>query len=124
MQHQNLDRRSLEMHCLVAEKIRRDPAILDQAADILARWRKKSSHSQPYFEEWQRLINAGLDACLKVATEDSERGNALRQCSPLACLLTQEERLAFLADWYGYKDQEAERWIERVRAAQASLAVG
>lgn len=119
MRHQDLDRRSLELHRLVAEKLRRDPALLERAAAILARWRKNAPPQRvPYFGERQQLIEAGVEACLAVATEESERATALRQCSPLSCLLEPDERLRFLAEWYGYRGAEAEHWIKTVREAE------
>lgn len=124
MAHQNLDRRSLEMHRLVAEKIRRDPTLLGRAAEILARWRvgqRTPSESAPYLDTWQRLLDAGMEACLAVATEDSQHATALRQSSPLSCLLEPDERLSFLADWYGYQGKEREHWINQIVAAQVAL---
>lgn len=38
--HQEIDARSLAMHRLVVEKIRRDPALLARAESTLSRWRK------------------------------------------------------------------------------------
>lgn len=106
--HQEIDARSLAMHRLVAEKIRRNPALLARAESTLSNWRKTvSASSQPYLQEWERLFQQGLDACLAVATEDSQRAAALRQCSPFAGILTNEERLSFLRDWS--RDREAQR---------------
>jgi hypothetical protein len=98
--HQEIDQRSLALHRLVAAKIRNDPALLDKARAILRRWRETvCANTQPYLEEWQRLIDQGADACLSVAVEDSERATALRQSSPLSCLLTNQERFRFLKEW-------------------------
>jgi len=98
--HQELDRRSLELHRLVADKVRRDPALLDRAAAILSRWRGMGpSHADAYLAEWARLIAVGMDECLAVAVEDSERAAALRQNSPLSCLLSTRERNEFLRNW-------------------------
>lgn len=124
MKQQDHDRRSLELHRLVAEKIRREPALLGRAAKILARWRvgrSTPSESAPYLDTWQRLLDAGMEACLAVATEDSQHATALRQSSPLSCLLEPDERLSFLADWYGYQGKEREHWINQIVAAQVAL---
>lgn len=40
-----------------------------------------------------------MEMCLEFATEDSERATAIRQASPFAGILTNEERLAFLRAW-------------------------
>lgn len=98
--HRDIDARSLAMHQLVAEKIRRDPALLERAKKTLARWRGMvCPASQPYLVEWERLLERGIEPCLAVATENSQRAAALRQSSPFAGLLTNQERFTFLRDW-------------------------
>jgi len=77
--HQEIDRRSLALHRLVAERVMRDPALFEKARMTLARWRETVCvTSQPYLEEWERLMNQGVEACLSVALEDSQRAAALR----------------------------------------------
>ncbi len=97
---QDQDRRSLALHRLVAEKMRRDPALIGRAAVILARWR---ANAQPgtdrWLRQWATLFDQGLAATLAVATEDSEHARALRQSSPLSCLLSNKDRWEFLAHW-------------------------
>ncbi len=98
--HDRIDARSLAMHRRIAERIRQDPALLDQAHATLTRWRSSVSvGSQPYLQEWQRLMDAGMETCLGVATEDSQRARALRQASPFAGLLSNAERFAFIRQW-------------------------
>lgn len=98
--HQEIDERTLAMHRLVAEKIRQDPALFNKAKATLARWRNRVSiNSQPYLHEWEALMNQGIEACLAVAVEESERATALRQSSPFAGLLTHQDRFTFLKTW-------------------------
>lgn len=98
--HQEIDARSLALHRLVAEKVRREPERFDRARVILARWRQVvCANTQPYLEEWEDLFQQGMDPCLDLALEVSERADALRQCSPLACVLTNRERFEFLKGW-------------------------
>lgn len=95
-----LDKRSLALHRLIAEKIRNDPALFDKAQATLARWRKiVHSGSQPYLAEWERLVADGIEASLAMATEDTARATALRKSSPFAGVLTEPERLEFLRTW-------------------------
>jgi hypothetical protein len=94
---QAIDRQSLELHQLVAAKVRNDLGLLDKASEILKRWRTTvSPRTHGYLDEWQRLIDQGAEVCLSVAVEDSEHAAALRQASPLSCLLTPKERFEFL----------------------------
>lgn len=98
--HQEIDERSLALHRLVAEKIRQKPILLDTAKTTIARWRKSvCMNSQPYLDEWDRLLNQGIDACLAVAVEESQRATNLRQSSPFCGVLTNQERFAFLKTW-------------------------
>ncbi len=100
--HQQVDARSLALHRLIAEKLRRDPMLFSRAQQTLQRWRNTvSPESQAYLCQWQTLLDAGADVALAVATEDSQRGAALRQCSPLGGVLSNAERFAFLRSWRG-----------------------
>lgn len=92
--HQEIDQRSLALHRLIAEKIRQDPSLFEKPRETLGRWSKiVCANSQPYLEEWQRLVDLGIEECLAMATEDSERANAMRQASPLCGILTNEEEI-------------------------------
>lgn len=98
--HQGIEARSLALHRLVAEKIRLEPALFERAKATLARWRSTvCANSQPYLVEWERLMDQGIEACLAVVVEDSERAAALRQSSPFTGILTDQERHAFLTAW-------------------------
>jgi hypothetical protein len=106
--HPELDERSRALHRLVAEKIRLEPARFDRARQILERWRAiVSGDSQPYLLEWESLFRQGIEPTLGVAVEDSERADALRQCSPLAGVLTNQERWTFLREWGRHHDAQA-----------------
>lgn len=98
--HEHLDERSLAMHRLVAEKLRREPALFDRVRQTLARWRVQvAPATQPYVRAWEAVVAEGLEAALAVATERSQRAAALRQSSPFAAVLTPSERFAFLKAW-------------------------
>lgn len=96
-----IDLRSLALHRLVVERIRGNPALFDQVQATLGRWRTiVDARSQPYLMQWEALIaRGGMDECLAVAVEDSERAAALRKASPFAGILTDDERRAFLQEW-------------------------
>lgn len=123
--HQEIDQRSLALHRLLTEKIRQDPALFENVKRTLAHWRKTvCANSQPYLEEWQRLVDLGTEECLAVATEDSERANAMRQASPFCGILTNEERWEFLLEWdksHGASDQEIEEQRQAMIKAQDIL---
>lgn len=98
--HQHIDQRTRAMHSLIVAKIRHDPALFVQVLATLARWRGMvCGASQPHLQAWQALAQQGMEPCLQMATEDSERAAVLRQASPFAGMLTNEERFAFLKAW-------------------------
>ena len=98
--HQEIDERSLAMHRLVAARIEQDPAMFVKAKATLARWRNcVSTSSQPWLDEWERLMDRGVEACLAEALEDSQKAAALRKSSPFSGVLSNRERFAFLREW-------------------------
>lgn len=97
--HQLLDRRSLEMHRLIAAKIRAEPELFDIASRNIERWSNTSARSQAYLNEWSRILSRGMAAALAFATEDSEHATELRQSTPFAGVLSAQERWEFLKKW-------------------------
>lgn len=98
--HEDIDSRSLALHRLVAAKVRLDASLLDRARETLVRWQGMASpRTHGYLDAWRQLLDQDIEHCLEVATAPTEYGNALRQASPLACLLSSKERFAFLKQW-------------------------
>jgi len=88
------------MHRLIAERLRRDPALLARVRATLLRWSPQvSERTRPALAQWLAAVERGLDATLALATEDSERGATLRQSSPFVGILTPRERFQFLREW-------------------------
>lgn len=92
MSHDRLERRSLELHRAIASKLRARPELLAIAHDNLDRWGRLNSGSQPYWDEWRRLLDRPLDELLAAIEEDSPRMRELRQSSPFAGVLEPKER--------------------------------
>ena len=90
--HQRLDERSLAIHMVVAEKLRTDPALLNRARGNLTRWR--ATLSGAWMDEWQAVLDGPLERLLSFLGDRSERATRLRQSSPFAGVLTQQERRA------------------------------
>lgn len=97
--HQQLDRRSLEMHRLIAAKIRAEPELFVIASRNIERWSHTATRSRAYLDEWSRILSAGMAAALAFATEDSEHATELRQSTPFAGVLSAQERWEFLKKW-------------------------
>ena len=92
--HSRQDRQSLLMHREAVRMIVADPSLVKKALAILARWDGHASlRSKPLRDQWVQIISE-LD--WDRALEESERGNQLRQASPLAILLPNDVRLGII----------------------------
>ena len=92
--HDRLDERSLALHRLVARKVLAEPVLLDRARANLRRWRDNHGASSPALTEWERILNGHAGQVADFLVERSERAARLRQSSPFAGILTEDERLA------------------------------
>ena len=98
--HQQLDDRSLMFHAQVADKLRANPELMRRAQETLRRWRATASpRTFTYLDEWERWLNLDLEDCLRHALDTTEHATAMRQSSPLTCLLSNSERFALLKGW-------------------------
>ena len=91
--HRILDARSLAMHCKIAQKITRDPELLNKAKANLERWSAKSKGPQPhYLREWEQILERPWPEIAEQITSMSEHATRLRSSSPFAGVLTAAER--------------------------------
>lgn len=96
MHHQEQDALSLALHTEAVGMMRADSTLIDRAIAILIRWHTPGDHhSKPLREEWMRILTDRLWA---VALDPDERGNQLRQASPVSCVLPNELRLAIIKE--------------------------
>ena len=94
-QHQRLDSRSLALHALIAGKLAADPTMIRQKVlPNIARFKRihQASGTEKLLKEWEVASRAGMPALLRMCIDPSQRGQQLRQASPLTGILTQEER--------------------------------
>lgn len=88
--HRRHDLRSLALHEEAVRVLRAHPEKAAVALEVLARWEAKGhSHSRPLWAEWRRLIEGRH---WDLAVEDSDRGQQLRQASPLTLVLDPKVR--------------------------------
>lgn len=89
--HNLQDRQSLLMHREAVRMLQDDPSLAEKALSILKRWDAHVSEcSKPLRDRWVQVI---MERDWAAALEESERGNQLRQASPLAILLPNDVRL-------------------------------
>lgn len=94
--HATIERRSLELHRLVAARLPAEPQLLQRAQERLERWLGLGTLHPAIAAEWRTLLRLGPDAVAVAIVEDSERMRDLRQSSPLACEVPNAERLAVI----------------------------
>jgi len=92
--HSRLDERSLALHRLIAEKVQAAPALLDKARENVRRWQEASGSASPALAEWEQILAASASQVVAFLAERSERATRLRQSSPFAGILSQDERRA------------------------------
>src|SRR5688572_25778773 len=91
--HRLLEARSLAMHAVIAQKIERDPQLLDVPRNNLKRWRARWDEQLPaWHEEWTGIMQRPWSEIAAIITEPSEEGARLRQSSPFPGVLTAAER--------------------------------
>jgi hypothetical protein len=94
MKHSQTDQVSLELARRVADRLRRQPELMEMARANLARWSRQNAAAGSLlrcYAEWQGLLARPVDeicALLCAETDDAQR---LRQNSPFAGVLSPTE---------------------------------
>jgi hypothetical protein len=97
--HGWLDDRSRALHLRVAEKLRSDPALISRALDNLDRWESRGGPDR-VFDEWRRILSSrSVGEVIALLCENSENANRLRQSSPSAGILTDNERMEVFREY-------------------------
>lgn len=92
-------RRSLWMgHAIAGVVVRSPGTAMDLARANLATMRAaRGPVDNPWLDEWQRLLDGPVEAVLQALTSPTPRARELRQNSPFARALDQDERRAVLS---------------------------
>lgn len=91
------------MYRLIADKIEREPDLLDIPLRNIERWLARG-HSAPHrLRQWQNLILAakagpGMRELLLILRDPSEESAHLRSFSPFAGVLSTDERRQFIRE--------------------------
>jgi len=91
--HDAIDRRSLLMHRIISSRLQRNPALMEQVSETVTRWRRSRPHSTALIEWNDLLSRKDLRWITSFLRSRSEEATRLRQSSPFAGILTEEERL-------------------------------
>lgn len=91
------DKRSLAYHRALVEKLRPQPEeTLRKAEKNLRKMTKLHPHARPLLRRWQEWLNLPLAELIHNCLDASMIARDMRQVTPFAGVLTQEERLAVL----------------------------
>ena len=88
--HRTAEQVALAYHRVVAERL--DENIVEEARRRVDRWRQKGSVHPHWVEEWERVLVMALPQIAKTISADTPRARELRQTSPFAGVLNQQER--------------------------------
>lgn len=97
--------RSRVFHAIIAEKARRNPQILARARERVAAWERDGGPTHPtWTRHWRDLLAQDDTTVLDAIVGDDEQMRDMRQSTPFAGALTEEERLGLIR---GLPDLEA-----------------
>ena len=92
--HGAQDYQCLLMHVEAVRLIKQNPHLVKRAVATLNRWQETvDPRSHELLDEWMRILE---QRDWRLAVAPNERGNQLRQASPLATLLPEEKRLEII----------------------------
>ncbi len=92
--HRSAELRSLAYHRAVAQRL--DRRITEDALGRLRQWRSEGKIDHRYAEQWEEILSRPLPQIAKLIARDSQRWRDLRQSSPLAGTLNEQERRRIL----------------------------
>lgn len=84
--------RSRALHQAVAERITRDPNVLQAARIRVRAWLGDQSVAAYYAEAWRDILDQPVETVCRLLAEDSDRMHDLRQTSPFAGALDPRTR--------------------------------
>lgn len=88
--HRVAELQSLAYHRLIGERL--DPDLVGDAQRRLERWIESGRLHPTWAKQWRSVLARPLDEIAKTIAADTPRARELRQTSPFAGALTQQER--------------------------------
>lgn len=90
--HELVAERSLALHAAVADRIRRDPTLIEVARRRVREWQALGTVLRPYADEWASLLALPWPELEAALTDRSQHMHDLRQVSPFAGVLDARTR--------------------------------
>lgn len=88
--HSAVERRSLVYHRIVAKRLNKQ--ICKDARERLLRWRAQGKIDPRYAEQWDEILSKPQNQIAKLISQDTQKMADLRQNSPFAGTLNEQER--------------------------------
>lgn len=96
LQHLAIER-SLAFHRAIAERLLRDPSILEAVRQRVKAWMAENPQ-RPFIKEWMKILVLDPKAVADFLVDKSERATELRQSSPFTGILSPRERWQIWSD--------------------------
>jgi len=94
MNHREINQVSLEMARRVADRVQRNPELLEIARANLARWSRQNASVgslRRCYAEWEEILSRPVEEICDLLCSDSDDAQRLRQNSPFAGVLSPSE---------------------------------
>ena len=88
--HQTAERRGLAYHAIVAERLNQQ--MVEEARERVEQLTSEGHLHRRYAKKWQELLSLPLPEVSRAIAADDEEGRDLRQNSPFAGVLNEQER--------------------------------
>jgi hypothetical protein len=90
--HRLNEERSIEYHRFIAERLLREPEILDMARRRVAEWLAARKTAPFYARKWAEILAADADSVAAFLVDRGELATELRQSTPFAGAISPQER--------------------------------
>jgi len=90
--HRLAECRSIELHRAIAERLRRDPGLVQAARLRVAGLAAAGTLSPWYADEWKRALSLPTDELCALLVGDTEVARTLRQTTPFTAVVPPRER--------------------------------
>ncbi len=90
--HHLAERRSLALHGLIAEQIRRDPRLVVTAQERVRTWLRQGSIGAKWAEAWLKVLARPADEIADYLVDEGQAARDLRQSTPFAGVIDPRTR--------------------------------
>jgi transcriptional regulator with XRE-family HTH domain len=103
----NVDIRSLAYHKMIAKKVEANPVLLSKVRKNLRLMQKQNPHAKKLLSLWDAWLKLDIKILIECFLDPNLLARDMRQVTPFAGILSQEERFEILNDLRGSKQHES-----------------